>query len=52
MDQAIKIGAKAVWMQIGIIDEDAAKRGVEAGLDVVMDRCMMTEHQRLVGGWI
>jgi predicted CoA-binding protein len=52
VDKAIKIGAKAVWMQLGIIDEEAAKKASDAGLDVVMDWCMMTEHKRLLGGWI
>jgi predicted CoA-binding protein len=52
MNQAIEIDAKAVWMQIGIIDREAAKRGIKADLDVVMDRCMMTEHIRLKDMWI
>jgi predicted CoA-binding protein len=49
---AIKIDAKAVWMQEGIIDESAAQRALDAGLDVVMDMCMMTEHRRLERTWI
>ena len=47
VDAAISIGAKAVWMQLGIFDEAAAKKAAGAGLDVVMDWCMMTEHMRL-----
>ncbi len=48
VDQAIMIGAKAVWMQEGIISLDAFKRGEEAGLLTVMDRCMLKEHRRLI----
>ncbi|HEY0545334.1 MAG TPA: CoA-binding protein [Pyrinomonadaceae bacterium] len=44
VDQAIKLGAKAVWLQEGVIDRDAAQRALDAGLLVVMDRCWLKEH--------
>ncbi len=47
VEETIKIGAKAVWMQEGVINEEAATRAREAGLLVVMDRCMLKEHQKL-----
>ena len=49
VDQAIKIGAKVVWMQLGIIHEEAAQKARDAGLEVVMDRCMKIEYARLFG---
>jgi predicted CoA-binding protein len=48
VEEAIRIGARAVWMQEGIVNEAAAKKARDAGLLVVMDRCMFKEHQRLV----
>jgi len=47
VEDAIKIGAKAVWMQEGVINEQAAARARAAGLLVVMDKCMFKEHQKL-----
>ncbi|MEP6923046.1 MAG: CoA-binding protein [Pyrinomonadaceae bacterium] len=47
VDEAIETGAKAVWLQQGIVDEAAGKRAQEAGLLVVMDRCLMVEHHRM-----
>jgi len=49
VESAIKVGAKTVWMQEGIVNEEAAQKAREAGLQVVMDACMRATHRRLIG---
>ncbi len=49
VDAAISLGARAVWMQLGIIHEAAASKASASGLEVVMNRCILIEHRRLVG---
>jgi predicted CoA-binding protein len=50
VDQAIEIGAKVVWLQLGIVHEEAAQKARDAGLEVVQNRCMKIEYARLFGG--
>ncbi len=54
VEDAIRAGARVVWMQLGVRHDEAAKRAEEAGLEVVMDRCPKIEYGRLFGeiGWI
>ena len=49
VDEAIKIGTKAVWLQEGVIDNKAAKRAEDAGLIVVMDRCWLKDYMKYGG---
>ncbi|MGA2136349.1 MAG: CoA-binding protein [Bryobacteraceae bacterium] len=50
VEEAIAVGARVIWMQLGVIHEPAATRALEAGLEVVMDRCVKIEHARFFGG--
>jgi uncharacterized protein len=48
--EAVAIGAKVLWMQLGIRNDEAARIALDGGLDVVMDRCVKIEHARILGG--
>ena len=50
LDEAIEVGAKIFWLQLGLWDEDSARRAEAAGMKVVMDRCTKIEHARFHGG--
>lgn len=49
VEEAIQKGAKTIWMQLGVRNEDAARHARSAGIDVVMNRCILVEHRRLMG---
>jgi predicted CoA-binding protein len=49
-EDAIAIGAKLLWQQLGVTNEEAARKAEAAGLETVMDRCVKIEHARLFGG--
>ena len=49
VEEAIAIGARAVWMQLGVWNEEAAQLAADAGLDVVMDRCPAIDHPAMIG---
>src|SRR5687768_8463478 len=48
VDEAIAKGVQTIWMQLGVVDREAARRAEEAGITVVMDRCAAVEHRRLI----
>ncbi len=50
VDEAVAVGAKAIWLQYGVVDDDAIAKADAAGLTVVVDRCMKVEHARFRGG--
>lgn len=50
VEEAVAVGAKVVWFQLGLRHDQAALRAVEAGLEVVQDRCLKIEHARFAGG--
>jgi predicted CoA-binding protein len=48
VDSAIRIGAKGIWMQEGVVHDEAAGKARAAGLEVVMDRCILKEHRKML----
>jgi predicted CoA-binding protein len=48
VDAAIRIGARGIWMQEGVVNEEAAAKARDAGLEVVMDRCILKEHRKML----
>ena len=49
VEQCIRIGVKTIWMQLGIVHNDAALKAGNAGIEVIMNRCIMREHQNMAG---
>ena len=49
VEDAIAVGARAVWMQLGVVNETAKLKAESAGVFTVMDRCILVEHRRLIG---
>jgi hypothetical protein len=50
LDEAIAIGVKTIWLQLGVSNDEVGERGSKAGLNVVMNRCLKIEHARFHGG--
>jgi len=50
VEEAIALGAKVVWFQLGLRNDEAAQKAIDAGLEVVQDRCLKIEHARFAGG--
>lgn len=50
VDEAIRLGARVIWMQLGVVHMESREKALAAGLEVVMDRCMKIEHARYHGG--
>ena len=50
VDEAVALGARVIWMQLGLVDEPSAARARAAGVQVIMDRCIKMEHCRYFGG--